>query len=68
MSDNTSNQAFSINLLIGLVGVQKPQLSGASPRWSRRSVLITTVAMTNLGLMTIALTTDSDDERPIMEG
>jgi hypothetical protein len=48
MSDTTSNQASSINLLTGLVGVQKTQLSGASPRWSHRSVLITTVAMTNL--------------------
>ena len=68
MSDTTSNQASSINLLTGLVGVQKAQLSGTSPRWSRRSVLITTVAMTNLVADTIGLTTDSDDERPITEG
>jgi hypothetical protein len=68
MSDTTSNQASSINLLTGLVGVQKAQLSGTSPRWSRRSVLITTVSMTNLVADTIASTTDSDDERPITEG
>jgi hypothetical protein len=28
MSDTTSNQASSINLLTGLVGVQKAQVSG----------------------------------------